>query len=56
MHPNRIYFPVILDPPSHVSVISLKEIQRKRKEKKNSPICVAHILAGAWSDSQWPGL
>jgi hypothetical protein len=28
-------------------------LPQKIKKKSPSPICVAHILTGAWSDSQW---
>lgn len=27
---------------------------KKEKKMTSSPICVAHILTGAWLSSQWP--
>lgn len=30
--------------------------KKKKKEKDTCLVCVAHLLTGAWSNSQWPAL
>jgi hypothetical protein len=48
MHPDHIHFPYPWDLPPKA-----EEEEKKKKKKMPSPICVAHLLTGAWSNSQW---
>lgn len=56
-HLNHTHFPVFPCQPLTLMTSSLEKKRGKKKEKRKripSPFCVVHILAGAWSDPQWP--
>lgn len=52
MCPNHIYFPAL--PGSPLTLVSSSKTKEEKEKKIRSPICAAHIVSRAWSNSQWP--
>jgi hypothetical protein len=54
MHNHLPIFPGLDPCPILVTSVTQKEKKKnERKNKSQSPICVAHVLPGEWSNSQW---
>lgn len=53
MHPDYTHFPVLTG-SSPALMTTPKQKKKKREKEIPSPIYVAHILPGVWSNSQRP--
>lgn len=54
LHCDHTGFPFLPRSPSHPSALLQCPLPKKKKEnkRKNPPICIAHMLIQAWSNSQ----